>query len=49
MTALPGDGLLKSPPCCAVCGIHLVRNLGTESEEGSGGVPSSSTFIPLVS
>lgn len=48
MPSLPGDVLLRSPLCCAAQGIHLVPNLGTEPEEGSGRVPSSSTLIPLV-
>ena len=33
MPSLPGDVLLKSPPCCAVHGIHLVPSLHTEPEE----------------
>lgn len=47
MPSLPGDTLFHSP-CCAVCGIHLVQDHGTESEEGSGGVPSASTLLPLI-
>ena len=47
MPSLPGDVLLKSPPCCAVHGIHLVPSLHTEPEEvGFPPPPPSSLLSP---
>ena len=45
--SLPGDVLLKSPPCCAVHGIHLAPNLHTEPKElGFPPPPPSSLLSP---